>query len=398
MRPFFTAMTTPEDSHMPAPAPAPLSPCVRFAPARERLDALRAEWTALASSAAEPNPFAEHWFVAASVRNLGDADVRIAEVREGGLLLGLLPLCVERDYGRIPVSFVQNWRHHHLFLGAPLITRGGEERFWRALIEALDAADWARGFLHMRDLAEDGPVHRALAAAAAGLGRPAAAVYREERAFLQSTLSPADYYAQTVRKKKRKELSRLRNRLAEMGTLMTRSFGAGDDLNAWCDAFLKLERAGWKGREGSALSCQVSTEHFFREAIAGARDAGRLQLLALELDGRPISMLINFLTPPGSFSFKTAFDEDYARFSPGVLLQIENLQILENRDVAWMDSCASQDHPMIDSFWAERRAIVRVTVPLGGARRRLAFGAARALEMLSAARRRARPQTIGEQQ
>ena len=96
-------------------------------------------------------------------------------------------------------------------------------------------------------------------------------------------------------------------------------------------------------------------------------------------------MLVNFLTPPGSFSFKTVFNEAWARFSPGVLIQLENLKILDDPRIAWMDSCAVEDHPMIDSLWTERRAIVRVSVPLKGARRRAVYGLCTGLERLSAA-------------
>lgn len=388
MRPASGAMTIGEHA-VAAPAAVPKSPrlCVTFAPAAERIDALRDEWRALAPCASESNAFAEHWFVAPSVRHLHPGAVRIAEVRDGDLLVGLLPLAVEQRYGRVPVRYVQNWRHHHQFLGTPLVRQGRESEFWSALLDALDGCGWAPGFLHLRDLVEDGPVHRGLAAAAAEVGRSASTVHRESRAFLESTLSAEEYYSHTVRKKKRKELGRLRNRLAEHGSLKTRVFQPGDDLAAWCDAFLALERSGWKGREGSALACSVGTEHFFREALAGADEAGQLQLLALELDNRPIAMLVNFFALPGSFSFKTAFDEAFARYSPGVLLQIENLQILGRPDIAWMDSCAAEQHPMIESLWGERRTLVRVTVALSGPRRRLVHAAARSLERLSAARR-----------
>ena len=47
----------------------------------------------------------------------------------------------------------------------------------------------------------------------------------------------------------------------------------------------------------------------------------------LDLDGKPLAMLVNFLTAPGSFSFKTAFDEAFSRYSPGVLIQLDNLAI-----------------------------------------------------------------------
>lgn len=353
---------------------------------------LRDEWTALADHASEPNAFAEPWFVGPSLAHLRDEKVRLLEVRDQDRLIGVAMFGVERGYARLPLAYVQNWRHHHVFLGAPLVAAGREADYWRALLDHLDAARWAPNFLHLHGLVEDGPLLAALRAT----GRSCAVVHREIRAALASDLSPTAYYETVVRKKKRKELARLRNRLAELGALTTRRLTPEDDLTPWCDAFLRLEADGWKGKEGSALACTPATEAFFREAVAGARAAGRLELLALELDGRPIAMLVNFVTPPGSFSFKTTFDEAYARFSPGVLLQIENLDILDDPRIAWMDSCASADHPMIDSLWAERRAIVRVTVPLKGLRRRLAHDTVRGLETLSSTLRRTRPRNDGE--
>jgi hypothetical protein len=94
-------------------------------------------------------------------------------------------------------------------------------------------------------------------------------------------------------------------------------------------------------------------------------------------------MLATFLTPPGAFSFKTAFDESFARFSPGVLLQRENLEMLARADIAWADSCAAMDHPMIDHFWRERRTVVSRNVAIGGQARRLLFRALAARETRS---------------
>jgi hypothetical protein len=363
-----------------APASFSVRVADRIAPSLAR------NWASLLT--AEPNPFAEPWFVEPSLRALAAAPVRVLEVRSRDSLTGVLLLAEESHYGRIPVAHVQNWTHHHLFLGTPAIRAGSELGFWRSILAHLDGADWAPGFLHIDGLVENGVAHRALTEAAAGAGRSCAVVHREQRAFLCSDLDSRAYYAATVRKKKRKELARLRNRLAELGVLATRAYKGGDDLAEWCDAFLVLERSGWKGRNGSALACHPETDSFFREAVAGAAGAGRLQMLRLDLDDRPLAMLVNFLTPPGAFSFKTAFDEAYARFSPGVLLQLENLNILDRPEIDWMDSCAAADHPMIDGLWGERRNIVRLTIPLRGLRRRTAFAFARTLEGASALRRR----------
>jgi hypothetical protein len=288
----------------------------------------------------------------------------------------------------MPVRHVVNWAHFHCFLGTPLVRQGSEEQFWTAILRLLDSSDWAQGFLHVAGLVEGGPVHCGLVAAARTLRRGCPIVHRSQRALLESELAPQAYYERTVRKKKRKELKRLSARLNELGRVEFHSLEPGDDVAAWIQDFLRLERAGWKGERGSALACSAATERFFADAVEGAHAHRRLDFLRLDLDGRPIAMLCNFITPPGSFSFKIAIDEEYARYSPGVLIQLENLRILEREDVAWMDSCAAEDHPMINSLWGERRRLVRVSVPLAGAARGTIFRLCRMAERASAAVRR----------
>ena len=340
-------------------------------------------WDNLAAAASEANVFAERWFVAAGV-NLPQAEgARVLRVWKGGPdreLIGLFPFAILPRYGRLPLRHVQNWLHHHSFLGTPLLRAGHEHAAWRAILTTLDESDWAPGLLHVNGLVESGPVHRALAETTAQMGRRCDVVHRIQRALLQSDLAPGAYYEVTVRKKKRKEIKRLEARLAAQGTVSVRRLGPDDAPGDWCDAYLRLEAAGWKGRAGSALACTPQTETFFRDVLAGAGAAGRLEMIRLDLDGGAIAMLVNLYAPPGAFSFKTAFDERFARFSPGVLVQLENLGVLDRPDVAWMDSCAVEQHPMIDSLWAQRRSVVRVSVPLSGWRRGTAFRLARTAE------------------
>lgn len=337
-----------------------------------------AAWDACVAAAAEPNPFAERWFVMASARHLGDpAAIQAVAAFEGSRLVGLMPLAREQRYYRIPVPTLANWVHANAFLGMPLLRKGREAAAWWAMLRALDSAPGLPPLLHLTAIVEGGAAHRALAEVA---DRPIATVLRHERALLQSDLAPDAYYEATVRKKKRKELKRLANRLDELGPVTTARFGGGEDLDEWTDAFLALEASGWKGREGSALGSDDGKRGFFAEALRGAHVAGRLEILRMHVGDRTIAMLVNFRCPPGSASFKIAYDEDFARFSPGVLIQIENYAVLADPAIDWMDSCAAANHPMIDSLWAERRGIVRLTLPIGGARGRLAFAAARAVE------------------
>lgn len=363
--------------------PAPLAVSVITAAEMQADADLQAEWDALAGQASEPNPFAERWYLEAALNAFAAEDIRLAIVRDGALL-GILPLCAERRYAGLPIAHTQNWLNPNAFLGTPLVRKGAEPNFWAALLRHLDTQPGYGLFLHLSAQAMDGPVAQALETVCATDRRGWALVHREERALLERGLSPEAYWEATVRGKKRKELRRQHKRLAEEGALHFERCHGSKDLDRWIGNFLALEKAGWKGANGSALACAAETRTLFADALHGAAAAGKLELLAHYLDGRPIAMLANFLTPPGAFSFKTAFDEGFARYSPGVLLQIENLSLLERGGIDWCDSCAAQDHPMIDSLWSGRRAIGRYSVAIGSKAKRTAFAALLAAEQAKA--------------
>jgi CelD/BcsL family acetyltransferase involved in cellulose biosynthesis len=331
-------------------------------------------WDALALCAAEPNPFYESWYLLPALRAFDrEGDVSLVRFEAGGELAGLIPLMRPNRYYRWPLPNLTNWVHGNCFLGAPLVAAGLERAFWQAFLAWADSHAGAALFLHLGHIPLEGPLHAALTAVLEEQGRYSALVYREDRALLRSELSPAAYFEESMSGKKRKELRRQHARLCELGDLrFERQCDAGD-LGQWITQFLTLEAAGWKGRSGSALACDPGTATLFRDGLHGAAARGRLERLTLSLDGQPIAMLANFLTPPGAFSFKTAFDEAFSRFSPGVLLQRENLALLAREGIAWSDSCAAADHPMIDHIWRERRPIGRISIAIGGLPRRTIF-------------------------
>lgn len=335
-----------------------------------------AQWDALAQWASSPNPFHESWYLLPALEAFDPQEtVGLLRIEAGGILAGLMPLKREARYYRHRLPQWSNWTHANCFLGAPLVAHSLEKPVWRALLDWADAHAGKALFLHLAHLPLDGVLYAALRDVLAEQGRPAALVRSEERAMLQSLLSPEAYLDAALTGKKRKELRRQHRRFAEEGDLRFERQGDANGIEEWCEAFLRLEASGWKGRKGSAMASDARTARLFREALEGAAARGRLERLALTLDGAPIAMLANFVTPPGSFAFKTTYDEAYARFSPGVLLQRENLDLLTRPDIDWCDSCATPDHPMIDHVWRERRPIGRVSIAIGGAVNRTLFRA-----------------------
>lgn len=341
----------------------------------------RDAWSALAFSAAEPNPFFEEWFASPSLEQfVSGGDCVLAAYYSGGRLAGVLPLVRSSEYYGHPIPHMATWLHDNAFCGAPLVANGCEKGFWRALLKELDGTPGPALFLHLPALPERGHLNQALDTVLSARSRPSAIVERKSRAMLASSLNSEDYLAKAMSAKKRKELRRQHKRLSELGNLTFERLEDTTCLDPWIEQFLTLEAAGWKGEAGSALKDNTATYAFFADTLSAAANEGKLERLALRLDGKPIAMLANFLTAPGAYSFKTAFDEDYSRFSPGLLLQLENLDLLGRQGIAWTDSCAVEGHSMIERIWREKRSFISRNIAIGGSLRRLTARALMAYE------------------
>ncbi len=102
---------------------------------------------------------------------------------------------------------------------------------------------------------------------------------------------------------------------------------------------------------------------WFEAICAGAAAQDKLVRTELTLDGTPVAMLASFRAGAGLYTFKIAFDETYARFSPGTLLMLKGIgAFLRDGRTEWVDSCAIPGHPMVDHIWAQRRTMRSVTI------------------------------------
>lgn len=332
-------------------------------------------WERLVARASEPNPFFEPWFLLPALAQWGARDgVVIMAWFHDGRLAGLLPVRRSNAYYGHRITNAAGWLHANAFCGVPLVAAGLKEEFWRALLAHFDRMARRALLLHLPMLPADGPLNAALdRVLAAQRNRAHYNAADQQRAMLTGKTTASAYLEAAMSPKKRKELRRQHNRLAEEGTLGFERCTGEEGLAEWIAEFLALEAAGWKGAGGSALANGSDTRALFGQSLAGAAASGRLERLALRLDGRAIAMLANFITLPGAYSFKTAFDEAYARFSPGLLLQLENLALLDRPGVEWADSCAVEGHPMIERLWRDKRRMVSRNIAIGGPLRRTLF-------------------------
>ncbi len=330
-------------------------------------------WQDLADHAIEPNAFYEPWLLVPALKAFAASSrpsvvfIYRGDENRSPLLCGVFPLERLPSFKQLPIPVLRLWKHIHCFLCTPLVRDGHGPQTLDAL--ARWAATDARGapLLDLDFITGDGPFQQLLTqwlhdrrhlywirdGFTRALFRPAASAEQ----YLQTALSTGY----------RKEMRRLRRRLGELGTLQTRVLESFAELPVWLEYFLRLEASGWKGDAGTAMIQHERERRFIREAVERGFPQGKVMLQGLFLDGRPLAMQLQFRAGDGAFSFKTAFDESYGRFSPGVQAQLDNIHELHARPhIRWMDSCAIPHHEMINRLWRDRRTIHSVLVSTGG--------------------------------
>jgi CelD/BcsL family acetyltransferase involved in cellulose biosynthesis len=348
----------------------------------------QAAWDDLAAASSSTNIFYEQWAAtaAAVLPEAGAPMVLMAWIDAPATparLAGLLILQRRAVLGgRIGVA-VQNWDQRTRALGEPLVRAGYEHTFWRAALDFLGRRRRMGKYLRLSALIADSPSTRALHDVLAAEGRRATVTRSFERALLCGGPSSNDYIAANIRKKVLKEQRRLRNRLEEQGGLVFDRLAPDAAIDPWIDELFRLEMSGWKGREGVAAAADAATEHCFRAVLREAHGRGRLDFRRLSVGGRTTALLANIEAGDTAFQLKIAYDEEYAAFSPGVLIEMDYLEYaLDTRQLGRVDSCARPNHPMIDRIWADRLPIVSLAVPFDRWSSRLACAAIDTLRKL----------------
>jgi hypothetical protein len=323
-------------------------------------------WQSLAHDALEPNPFHEPWMALPAWRHLGVSPAAVLVTGPDGGLHGIFLFRASRLSALAPLPVFESLQHTYGFLTTPLIRKGHAGPVLDTFFEWLRRSRHGTPLWRLPLASADGPFQQALSEACRRRRLPTYQADAYPRALMQRSASADEYLEEAMSKKRLREVRRKDRALAARGRYEHRALSPGEPAGPWCDEFLRLEAAGWKGRDGTALACDPAHAAFFREMAEGAHAAGRLQLLGLYLDGRPIALKVNFLTPPGGFAFKIAYDEELHSQSPGVVLEADNVgRLHDSPAMKWMDSCAMPGHPMIDRLWTERRLVQDLWVATG---------------------------------
>lgn len=163
----------------------------------------------------------------------------------------------------------------------------------------------------------------------------------------------------------RKKLRQDWNRLSALGTVDLLNDRTAQGAQQAFEIFLALEAGSWKGAYGTALLCDRKDAAFVRRLVAGMSERGDASVALLRVDGRPIAAQVLMYCGKTAYTWKTAFDSEYARYSPGALL-IDKVaeQLFSTSEIEAIDSC-SVESSFMAQLWAGRRTVTNLLVDIG---------------------------------
>jgi CelD/BcsL family acetyltransferase involved in cellulose biosynthesis len=289
------------------------------------------------------------------------AKVHVLLAWDGEKLVGVWALR-ERRLRFLP-AFLAAPPYDYAFVAGPVIDPRYADAVMPAFLDAIAKARALPNVIELKLLDGDDGSLRAITSALGG--RPLLKLSERERPFLNGA---------SERKRSGSTGKKLRqdwNRLIALGPVAVSNERAAEAVRDAFEIFLKLESQSWKGEGGTALLSSERDAAFARRWIAAlaAHDSASVALLCV--DGKPIAAQVLLYSGRMAYTWKTAFDAAFAKFSPGALLIDKASDALFASGTETIESCSPAGSFMAQ-LWTGRRATVDMLIDVG-ARKSLTF-------------------------
>ena len=316
-------------------------------------------WKRLAARALEPNVFYDPAFALAAQSALGrGVTAGLVWSLSPHELLGFFPVYVDSHRYGLPLPVLCGWTHPFAPLGTPLVHREFAEPVIAAWLDHVARDPALPGLMLMPFLGETGAFATVLDAVVDRRDMVSAAFDRHERALLAPGADRTGYIAWAVAAKKRKEFARQWRRLEDHGTVTVERDDGPHRVAAALEDFLVIEASGWKGRAGTAAANDDGIRRFLTRAVMDLAAEQRASVYRLISGERAIAAAITLRSGSTAWCWKIAYDENYARYSPGAQLLLRVTEdLLHEPGIEYADSCATAHHPLIDHIWRERLSV-----------------------------------------
>lgn len=318
---------------------------------------LGADWGDLVSRA-HPNVFMSPAALrAADLTMFAKLHVLLAwdEAARPRRLVGLWALQERRTWSFGP-TVLDALPFEYAFLSSPVIDKDVVAAVMPAFLKAVADAPTLPRVIMMKSLDTEAASFRPLVDAVEARGGRALTIKTESRPVIwrDTTDKPSS--------ERRKKLRQCWKRMSAIGVTAMVAVTEPDAVALAVETFLDLEFKSWKGAAGTALLCREEDATFVRRMIGDLAAQGQAMVESLQIDGRTIATQILLLSGMMAYTWKTAFDQAFAKFSPGAVM-IDKLteRLFASSTITGIDSC-SVEGSFMGELWRDRRAMADVLV------------------------------------
>jgi CelD/BcsL family acetyltransferase involved in cellulose biosynthesis len=286
----------------------------------DALEALKPEWDELLRSCGMPRPFLTHEWLTASWRHYAERDRLVtACVRDGGRLVGLVPLRVKRSKGASQLWFAVVQADCPDFL----IGAGAEWSVLEAFFGWLqqEYTDW--DLMRLRGICCRSATDHLLPILAREAGLVSCAWRADATPYVVLPSTREEYYAQMPARGRLSGFLRKRRRLVEDHGEFAVRVTAGADLTR--DAMarcLELHRRSWEGRGGSQVVTDPRVAQFHTDIATALAPKGMSQVLWVTVGGREVASYYGFSVGSAWLAYMLGHDPDFAQYSPGAQMTL----------------------------------------------------------------------------
>jgi Acetyltransferase (GNAT) domain len=265
----------------------------------------------------------------------------------------------ERRIGVVGPSVLAAPPYEYSFVSSPVIDPDFIDAVMPAFFDSIENDPALPNVIQIRFLDGDSDTYRAITSALALRKGQMLKLSEHPRPFLA---------AASERKRSGSTAKKLRqdwNRLSSLGTVDIANDRTSAGAREAFEVFLTLEARSWKGANGTALLSDEDDAAFTRRLIGDLAEHRNASVALLRVDGKPIAAQVLLYSGSMAYTWKTAFDAEFAKFSPGALL-VDKVtdELFDTQAIAAIESC-SLESGFMAQLWTGRRMTVDMLVDVG---------------------------------
>jgi CelD/BcsL family acetyltransferase involved in cellulose biosynthesis len=302
-------------------------------------EALSGPWNELLGRSHYNILFLHHDWLSAWWNNFSQSDWQMVVllVSDGENLVAAAPLVRKINQGGLANDTIEFWANSHTFRTDFIVDKDHDRaQVLRLIWEYLMQSESGWDLIKLKDLADENESTNILLGFVSNDSVSASKEELIETPFLPIE-SSWDEYFNSRSKNHRKNMRRALRKMEDDGGWELVMFDQAAAIREQVDKGFEIEGSGWKRENNSSILSDERITSFYRDLAGRFADLGLMRLFFLRFAGTDVAFDFCIFYQGRVYALKTGYDESYAAYSPGQILQMTELEKIFTLDQAEYD-------------------------------------------------------------